>query len=74
MAKMFVTFGQVHLHRFNNKTFDKDCVAVIECDSYDQGRLKAQELFGMKFCFTYYDTEWAEADNLHYYPRGYVFV
>ena len=71
--KTYVTFGQVHAHSVNGKTFDRDCVAVIECDSEDHGRDLAFEFFGPKFCF-----EWPEdkfdMKDMEYYSRGLIEV
>ena len=67
--KIYITFGQVHVHRVNNKTFDRDCVAVIECNSHEHGRELAFEFFDDKFFTSYEDVEDAE---LHYYPRGLI--
>lgn len=66
----YVTFGQVHAHRINGKTFDKDCVAVIESDTAAEGRSKAFELFGRKFCFEYFN----ELPEMKYFPRGLIEV
>jgi len=71
--KTFVTFGQSHTHKINNKIFDKDCVAVIESNSPKEGRKKAFEIFGPKFCFEYPEDHWDDA-NLKYFPRGYLEV
>lgn len=71
--KTYITFGQSHIHRIGDKIFDKDCVAVIESNSQKEGRDKAFELFGPKFCFEYFDTEWDEK-SMKYYPRGYMEV
>ena len=66
MGKTFVTFGQNHTHRVNGKTFDCDCVAVVNGD-----RDKVFEIFGPKFCFAYNEDFW-EKDSLKYFPRGYI--
>ncbi len=69
--KTYVTFGQEHAHSINGKTFDKDCVAVIEADGPADGRRKAFEYFGPKFSFEYFEDEWDES-KMAYYPRGYI--
>ncbi len=74
MAKTYVTFGQVHTHSINGKTFDKDCVAVIECNDRVQGRQKAFELFNGVFAIEYYEDAWKEDEMLPYFPRGYINV
>ena len=71
--KTYITFGQAHVHSINGKTFDKDCVAVIESVSSEQGRERAFEIFGPKFCMEYFDKEFKDED-LKYYPRGLIAV
>jgi len=70
--KTYITFGQDHAHSVNGKTFDKDCVAVIEADDAAQGRAKAFEYFGKKWCFEYPEAFWTH--EMSYYPRGYINV
>jgi hypothetical protein len=72
--KMYVTFGQAHAHRVNGKTFDKDCVGVIECVDYEDGRRQAFELFGDKFCFTYPEDNFIWEEHAEFYPRGLLHV
>jgi len=72
--KTFVTFGQSHTHRVNQNTFDRDCVAVIEAPTAARGRELAFEFFGPQFCFSYFEEQWVEEDQLHYFPRGYIRV
>lgn len=74
MGKTYVTFGQIHVHSVNGKTFDKNCVAVIESDDIISGRNRVFAIFDRKFCTSYYEDEWKEADQLRYYPRGYINV
>ena len=66
--KTFVTFGQEHIHHINGKTFDKDCVAIVEGD-----RAKVFEIFAGKFCFEYPEDRWNDS-SMKYYPRGYIEV
>jgi len=73
MPKTYVTFGQDHAHRINGKTFDCDCVAVINCEDGSDGRNKAFEFFGGKFCFEYHEKEF-NPDDLKYYRRGLIEV
>lgn len=73
MGKHYVTFGQVHAHSVNGKTFDKDCIAVIEANSFDEGRIKAFEYFDDKFGTSYQDNQWNE-ENMKFFPRGYINV
>jgi hypothetical protein len=69
--RTFVTFGQAHRHEINGEIFDKDCVAVIDCDGPDDGRKKAFEIFGRKFCFEYFDSE-VDRIDMEYFPRGFI--
>jgi len=71
MPKTYITFGQEHRHKVKDKTLDKDTVAVFEATNKTEGRKKAFELFGPKFCFEYHDKEWDES-KMHYFPKGYV--
>jgi hypothetical protein len=71
--KTYVTFGQQHVHRVCNQTLDRDCVAVIECSSASDGREKAFEYFGNKFCFRYFETDF-DPEIMKYFPRGLIEV
>ena len=71
--KHYVTFGQIHVHSVNGKTFDKDCVAVINAISFEEGREKAFKYFGSKFATSYQDEQWDNKD-MRYFPRGYIEV
>ena len=70
---VYITFGQIHVHSVNGKTFDKDCIASIECKNYQDGRDKA---------FTYFNDKWHQAyikedfpkEHMQYYPRGIISV
>jgi len=64
----YVTFGQAHTHRLAGKTFDKDCVAVIPSETQEEGRGKAFEYFGDKFCFEYFNKQ----PEMKYFPRGLI--
>lgn len=71
--KVYVTFGQAHIHRVNDKILDRDSVAVIEAPTHAKGREIAFELFGDKFFTTYPEDAWRTAD-IQYYPRGFIGV
>lgn len=73
MKKTFITFGQSHIHKINGKTFDKDCVAVIEHDENQSGRDLAFTYFGKDWCFEYPQGRWSES-KMVYFPRGYLTV
>lgn len=69
--KVYITFGQVHAHSVNGKTFDKDCVAVIEAETVNDGHAKAMELFNGKF-----HRAVGEVDEsfMSFFPRGLIEV
>jgi len=74
MAKTFVTFGQDHVHQIEDKIIDKDCVAVINCDSAEHGRQLAFEIFGKRFCFEYPEKYFNGKEQMKYFHRGFINV
>lgn len=66
--KTYVTFGTEHVHRVNGKTFDKNCVAVV-----NGNRKEVFRLFGDKFSFEYPEKYW-DKKLIRYFSRGYVEV
>ncbi len=71
--KTFVTFGTRHQHEINGVLFDSECIAVIDCDSPEEGRKMAFELFGRKFAFEYAEHEWDHRYD-YLYNRGFINV
>lgn len=71
--KTYVTFEQVHAHSVNGKTFDKDCVAVIEAETAEEGRDFAFACFGDKFCFSYTEDKF-DFGSMKYFPRRFMEV
>ena len=69
---MYITFGQDHAHAIGGKTYDKDCVAVIECEGFVDGREKAFDAFGDKFSFSYMDDQFDMGSLDKYYHRGLI--
>ena len=67
MDKYYITFGQNHAYAIAGKTFDKDCVAVIEAVNYKEGRILAFEIFSSKFAFFY-----EEMPEMDFYHRGLI--
>ena len=65
--KVYVTFGQKHAHRITNATLDKDCVLEINCDSHEDAREIAFDLFDGKFFSTY-----EKKPDMDYFPRGII--
>ncbi len=70
--KVYITFGQIDTHSINGLTMDKNCVAVINCKDYEQGRNIAMDWFDAKFhnCFDVMPSE----ETMSYYPRGLIEV
>jgi len=66
MKKFYITFGQIHVHSIEGKTFDKDCVAEIEAKTKNEAHDKAMEIFKEQFCFV------NDEPHLEYYPRGII--
>lgn len=71
--RTYVTFGQLHTHSVNGKTFDKDCVAVINSSSPQEGRELAFLFFGAGFCMEYPEQYWGDS-TIKFFPRGYIEV
>jgi len=71
MKKFYVTFGQVHAHRVNGKTFDKDSVAEIKATDENSARDKAFLCFGNKWHQCEPEEKMTE-DFLSYFPRGII--
>lgn len=67
--KWYITFGQCHAHSVNGRTFDKDCVAVINGETPEQCDKWAFEWFGGKF-----HGHSARLPPMEYYPRGLIEV
>lgn len=64
----YVTFGQGHAHHIAGRTFGPNCVARIRTTSAAEGRKRAFELFGEKFCFEYHN----KIPNMEFFPDGFV--
>jgi hypothetical protein len=65
--KVYFTFGQIHTHSVNGKTLDKNCVAVIEGETYEAAREKGMQLFDRKF-----HNSSIMPPNMIYYPSGII--
>lgn len=72
-TKVYVSFGQVHTHSVNGKTFDKDTIAVIRCSNYHDGRAKAFDYFNGIFHNCWSEEEWGDGSGkLEWFPKGLV--
>ncbi len=58
--KIYITFGQDHKHTVYGKTFDKNCVAIIEAEDEAEGRNMAFKLFDNKWCYSYTEATWRD--------------
>ena len=73
-VQAYVTFGQVHKHTINKRTFDKDCIAVIEGIDYGDCRKKAFSSFKGEFHNVFDEASFGKMnhDLKRYYPRGLI--
>lgn len=69
--KHYVTFGQNHVHNIAGRIVHKNLVVVFDVETPEEGREKAFEYFGDKFCFDYSEKHWDE-DKMKYFPDGYL--
>ena len=65
--KIYITFGQIHVHRYNNITLDRDCVAMMESPDEESVRRFLFDRFDNKYSTTY-----PHVPEMKYYPRGIV--
>lgn len=70
--KMFVTFGQAHIHHTNGRTFDKDTVAVVYGKDEKQCNEIAFEVFKGKFYQHVPEAYWYHNHMMQFFPKGYV--
>jgi len=69
--KIYVTFGQAHVHKIGKTFLNHNCVLEIECENYREGRAKAFKLFKDKFATTYIKEDINEK-FLSFFPRGII--
>ncbi len=70
MNKYYITFGQIHVHSIAGRTFDKDCLAVIEAETNGEAHTTAMEIFDGKFHNCYDESKLPEI--IEYFPRGVI--
>lgn len=68
MPKFFVSFGQVHAHRINGKTFDCDVLMELIEPDYDAAYQRACSLTDGAFATVY--TEEKAKDIMSYFPNA----
>ena len=71
--KFYITFGQIHVHRVNGKTFDCDCIAEIEAEDMTCARERAAFYFELKWhqCVP---EERLDDEFMSFFPRGIIKV
>ena len=67
MNKYYFTFGQVHSHVLNGKTFDKDCVVEIEAKDNGKARKKMFDYFGSEWSMNY-----QKKPDMSFFSRGII--
>lgn len=67
--KMYITFGQIHVHSINGHTLDKDCVAVI--NGKDEAHCNELAFSWMNGVFHEHTTK---LPDMSYFPRGLIEV
>lgn len=73
MSLFFFTFGQVHAHSINGKTFDKDCVAVVQEDNEEGARRYVREATNNQYHESFDIKRFTKKeDMMRYYPRGLI--
>ncbi|MHA1790264.1 MAG: hypothetical protein ACTSXT_13710 [Candidatus Helarchaeota archaeon] len=62
--KIYISFGQTHIHKIQNIVLDKDIILEV------RNREQAYEIVKDKFAFSYTKKEIQK--YLHFFPRGIV--
>lgn len=70
--KLLISFGQIHVHSIGGTTFDKDCLALIEGEDYEDCRKKATEEFKGIFATDYPIEKQDDPNFMKFFPRGVI--
>lgn len=70
--KMYITFGQAHLHSIGSLVFDKDCVALVHGHDVADCYRQVHHYFGKTYCFSHHDE--MPKGAMEYFPNGIVEV
>lgn len=65
-----ITFGQIHTHRVNNYTFDKDSVAVVTSTNYAAARKFCSEVFSNQYHRCIEEEAFDKSDSIKFFPGG----
>ena len=69
MEKLYVTFGENHVHFINKKQLDKNCIGVFKCNTIEEGYVQINELFGNGFNMAFQEAAFFGGDLKHF-PDG----
>lgn len=70
MNNYYISFGQGHRHEFNGMILDKDCLLLVQAESWEVARQGLIRLFGQKWSNAYQPPEMKLV--LSSFPRGIV--
>lgn len=70
MPRFFVSFGQVHTHRINGKTFDCDVLMELVEPDYNTAYERAHELTGGIFGTVYTEEQAQKPGFMELFPNG----
>jgi hypothetical protein len=68
MTNFYISFGQVHAHSINGRTYDKDSLMLVQADNEINARLYVNAITGGKWSSLYWEEELV--DFIGYFPRG----
>lgn len=68
--KLYISFGQTHVHRVDGKTFDRNCLCLVEGEDYTDCRKQAFDAFSGRFAFDYKENQLDYI--LHHFPRDII--
>jgi hypothetical protein len=71
MKEWYISFGQVHRHVINGHVLDKDCLALIRAENWNEMRKKANRYFKGYF-FTDYEADSFPWEDMMYFSRGVI--
>lgn len=69
MKSFYISFGQIHTHRYGGQTLDCDCIGVLMAPDEASARRFCQTKFDNKYCTTY-----SELPEMEWFNRGLVYL
>lgn len=70
--KYYISFGQSHVHSKGGRTFDKDCLAEVECNSQGEAQELAMLIFDGIFHNVYTEEALKREGFMDFFPRGII--